>query len=436
MSGSVFERCPVPLLIVDGQDRLVCGNAAARAARLDEAWRLAGSGAPQLKARDDEGKLHVYEVRRTPLPSERSLIVADEVTRLRDVEAELALTRRTGMLGALTAQISNELATLLTPIAVLADRLEREQTAETAAVLSKAASLATERVRELARFSEPPPPNDRGVLPGRTLQELRPLLELVAGGPERLELAVEPAAAWVPVERTRLEQVLVNLVGAQRERLGSADRVVVTCTVLSLDADTAKSFGCAAPGRHVAIGVFGGSAATPRALIGSFALERFLGDIGGGIEAPDEGRSLVLYLPCIEAPRRPDAERTSRLADAPRGTETVMVIDDDHQVREVIEIVLREQGYTVLGAGTCREAVDAAGPHVDLALVDVVLPDCRPDDLAKQLENGGKPRLVFMSGQTDAAIRARGVQTHLVLRKPFSSGELLHRVRRELDAAA
>ncbi len=413
----------------------MCGNAAARAAGLEEAWRVARPDAPQLKARDDEGKLHVYEVRRTPLPAERSLIVADEVTRLRDAEAELALSRRTGMLGALTAQVSSELATLLTPIAVLADRLERDPTAETAAVLSKAVSLATERVRGLARFSEPPPRSDRGVLPGRTLEELRPLLEVVAGGRERIELAVEPAAAWVPIERTRLEQVLVNLVGAQRERLGAEDRIVVTCTVVSLDADSARSFGCAAPGRHVAVGVFGGSTATPRALLGSFALERFLQDVGGGIEAPDDGRALVLYLPCIEAPRLPEIERV-RLTEPPRGTETVMVIDDDHQVREVIEVVLREQGYTVLGAATCREAVDAAGPHVDLALVDVVLPDCRLDDLAKKLENGGRPRLVFMSGQTDAAIRARGVQTHLVLRKPFSSGELLHRVRRELDARA
>lgn len=433
MNASLFERCPFPLLIVDGHDRLVCGNPAARKQGLSDAWRPAPPGA-QLKLRDSEGRLKQFQLSRIPLPSERTLIVADDVTRERDLEAELALMRRTDTLGAFTAQISSELATLLTPIALLTDALQRRPTEETAALLSSAVSLANERVRALARFTDPPSSVERGVMPARALEELKSLLEVIVGARERLVLDVEPLEVWVPVERSRFEQVVIGLVaGASR----GGGTVQVSAALVTLEGEAAKRFGCAAAGRHVAIAFTGSAETTSQPLVRQFALQRFLGELGAGSDERDAGRTLVLYLPCLEAPRRatPPSD-TPAVTPSSAGNETVLVVDDDHNVREVIEIVLREQGYRVLGVATCRDALARAGVHVDLALVDVVLPDCNPRELADQLAGGARQRLLFMSGQTDHAIRALGVKTdERLLRKPFSSQELLKAVRRTLDTA-
>lgn len=431
MNGSFFERCPFPMMVIDGQERIVCVNPAARSKGVEEAWRPRGTG-PQLKLRDAQGRLREFQVRRVPMPSERTLVVASDVTRERELEAELALMRRTDMLGAYAAQVSSELATLLTPVALLADALQRSLTRETAALLSDAVGLANERVRALARFAEPATPVERGVMPTRVLEDIKPLLEVMLGSPERLVLQVEPVDAWVPVERSRFEQVVVSLVSAAS---GGDGPVRISAALVSLGEEAAKRFGCAAPGRHMAVAVAGAARTAPAPLVRQFALQRFLSELGGGLDERSDGRTVVLYLPCLEAPHVDEPPQPQTVeAEPERGNETVMVVDDDHRVREVIEIVLREQGYRVLGVSNCRDAIARAGAHIDLALVDVVLPDCRPAELAESLANGQRPRVLFMSGQTDHAIRALGVKAdQMLLRKPFSSDELLKAVRRVLD---
>ncbi|HET8625706.1 MAG TPA: response regulator, partial [Gemmatimonadales bacterium] len=131
------------------------------------------------------------------------------------------------------------------------------------------------------------------------------------------------------------------------------------------------------------------------------------------------------------------AERS--LAELPRGTETILVAEDDAVVRLLAVRTLREAGYTVLEADTAAAGLALAAAHpgpIHLLLTDVVMPGGSGRDLAEALlPRWPHLRVIFMSGYTSDVVLRRGVVEESVrfLAKPFSPLALAHAVRRELD---
>jgi CheY-like chemotaxis protein len=151
-----------------------------------------------------------------------------------------------------------------------------------------------------------------------------------------------------------------------------------------------------------------------------------------------EGSELTLLLPRAAAELPTVAERSA--ADLPRGTETILVAEDDAVVRLLAVRTLQEAGYRVLEAETAAAGMElAAGEsgRIDLLLTDVVMPGGSGRDLADALL-GERPdlRVIFMSGYTSDVVLRRGVVEDSVgfLPKPFSPLALAHAVRRALDA--
>jgi CheY-like chemotaxis protein len=162
---------------------------------------------------------------------------------------------------------------------------------------------------------------------------------------------------------------------------------------------------------------------------------------GGHIEvesAVGRGTTFRLYLPGIGAPA--SAERVAGAGALPRGAETVLLVEDEAGLRGLAELALRQQGYTVLTAGSAEDALvvafASAGP-VDLLLTDVVMPGAGGRALAERLraELPGL-RVLYMSGYTDDAVVRHGVASEQVnfLAKPFSPAALARKVREVLDA--
>ena len=123
-----------------------------------------------------------------------------------------------------------------------------------------------------------------------------------------------------------------------------------------------------------------------------------------------------------------------------RGRETILVAEDDPNLRLVVARMLERFGYTVLVAGTGQEALevfDALGGCVDLLLTDVVMPDLGGPELVERLSGRGVAvRVIYMSGYSDPAGLRRVVitPTSQLLRKPFALESLLRVVRGVLDA--
>lgn len=122
-----------------------------------------------------------------------------------------------------------------------------------------------------------------------------------------------------------------------------------------------------------------------------------------------------------------------------RGTETVLVVEDDDRVRELICSVLDLYGYTVLGAHTGTDALRISDEHagpIHLVVTDVVMPELGGRPLADHLARV-RPgtRVLYISGYPDEVLRAHGVPGPgtALLRKPFTPRELLHRARDLMD---
>jgi CheY-like chemotaxis protein len=154
---------------------------------------------------------------------------------------------------------------------------------------------------------------------------------------------------------------------------------------------------------------------------------------------PGEGSSFKIYLPSTEA-GAVEGERGLVTSDALRGTETILLAEDDAQVRTLAATILRRHGYRVLEAASGGEALlcEQQQEHLHLLLTDVVMPKMSGRELWERLAPL-RPRMkvLFMSGYTDDAIVRHGVlgSEFEFVQKPISATALLTKVRAVLDSA-
>jgi CheY-like chemotaxis protein len=156
---------------------------------------------------------------------------------------------------------------------------------------------------------------------------------------------------------------------------------------------------------------------------------------------PGCGTTFKVFLPRVAAPATP-ADPVAPPTALPRGTETILLAEDEAPVRELVRNVLTEQGYAVLAAANGRDALAVSGRHagpIHLLLTDMMMPGMTGLELAARLRPGRPAvQLLFMSGYIEHDLLTAEVlqagATHF-LQKPFPVGELCRRVRRALDAA-
>jgi len=152
---------------------------------------------------------------------------------------------------------------------------------------------------------------------------------------------------------------------------------------------------------------------------------------------PGRGTQFQIWLPRTD---RSEATRPVPPAVPPRGTETVLVVEDDMQVRNVIVGILRQAGYQVLEASQAEEARSIAGDRIDevaLMVTDVVMPGPSGPTLAEQLRRRRPDlKVLFVSGYPSGALERLGTDpTKNLLAKPFTATALLERVRQAIDAS-
>ncbi|HSR53689.1 MAG TPA: response regulator, partial [Acidobacteriota bacterium] len=154
--------------------------------------------------------------------------------------------------------------------------------------------------------------------------------------------------------------------------------------------------------------------------------------------APREGTSFRLYLPPVKGakPSRPASGSEVRKSE---GRETILVVEDDDGIRELIGAVLEKKGYRFLGADQGTKALEIVEGHegrIDLLLTDVVMPGMNGKELARRLSSSMPGlKVIFMSGYTEDAIDRHGVLepgTHF-LQKPFKPPALVSLIREILD---
>ena len=164
---------------------------------------------------------------------------------------------------------------------------------------------------------------------------------------------------------------------------------------------------------------------------------------GGNIEIYSElnkGTSVKMYLPRADQGAALEAE--TAVPAALGGTETILLVEDEDMVRQLVRETLEREGYNLLDASGAAEAQSISRRHtgtIDLLITDVVMPKLSGRELAKKLA-AERPGLtvLYMSGYTDNAVLANGTlnESMAFLQKPFTPSALSRKVRQVLDQAA
>ena len=492
----LYQDAPIPYQSLDAQGRLVAVNRAwaellgvspAQALGQEFASFLAPESAAAfaqsleeaLAGRDVQGELVLVKadggkaivlLRGHPVSDPVSAqwrlhCTLTDFTLQRKLEEELRQLQRMESVGRLAGGVAHDFNNILTALvghATFAMELlpaEHDARAELEEVMA-ACERAARLTRQLLTFS-------RRHVAQRRLLDLRELVSSLGKMLRRLlgediELVLLPSAEPCTIfgDEAQLEQVIVNLAVNARDAMPGGGTLTIEVGPVALDEAYARTHLGVTAGQYVLLAVsdtgVGMSEEVKQHLFEPFFTTKEPGkgtglglsivygvvrQHGGHIRVYSElgcGSTFKIYVPFAAAgdlAAEPEASEPF-----PRGTETLLVVEDDASVRAVTARILEQLGYRVLVAGTPREALAIGSAHpgrIDLLVSDVVMPGMNGRQLAQLLqESHPEMATLYTSGYTDNAIVRLGVLDEGVafLQKPFTASALAQKVRQVLDA--
>jgi two-component system cell cycle sensor histidine kinase/response regulator CckA len=389
-----------------------------------------------------------------------------DVTEHKRLEGQLLQSQKMESIGRLAGGVAHDFNNLLTVIIGHAEMahesLPRDHPVRSdMEELIKAGGRASSLTRQLLAFARKQIIEPRVLMLNDLILDMDRLLRRLIG--EDIELITLPAAnlGWVKVDPGQIEQVIVNLAVNSRDAMPSGGRLTIETRNATLDEVYAHQHIEAAVGAYVLLGIsdtgIGMDAEVQAHLFEPFFTTKSAGrgtglglatcygivkQHGGVINCYSEvghGTTFKIYLPRVEALPQTE-QRPTYTEEMPRGSETVLLVEDEAAVRTLAARILRDQGYVVLEAANGEEglrlAQERGGEIIDLLLTDVVMPRMSGVALAEQLQ-ALRPaiKVLFTSGYTDnAIIHHSQVDPGIAfLHKPFSPAALARKVRDVLD---
>ena len=391
-----------------------------------------------------------------------------DMTERRRLEEQLLQSQKMEAVGRLAGGIAHDFNNLLTAVSgyselLLTQLAEGDPRRESAEEIRQAGSRAAALTRQLLAFSR------RQVLEPRVLDlnaviaGMERMLRRVIGEDVELTTALEPELWRAKADPGQIEQVILNLVVNARDAMPRGGRLTVETANVELDEEFAGLYATVQPGPHVMLAVsdtgVGMDAELQARLFEPFFTTKERGkgtglglsttygivkQSGGSIwvySEPGHGTTFKIYLPRCEEPLEDLVAPVPPKAPA-SGTESVLLVEDEPEVRRLVEKLLGLRGYRVLSAASPAEAIAMARRHeapIELLLTDVIMPGMNGRELARILaETRPRMRVLYMSGYTDAAISQQGILAPgtAFLSKPFTPDVLARKVREVLDGPA
>jgi PAS domain S-box-containing protein len=388
-----------------------------------------------------------------------------DITERKQLETQLQQARRMEAIGRLAGGIAHDFNNLLTIIKGYAELASKRAkiTPELHTDIERiedASERAGTLVRQLLAFSrrqvlQPKLVDLNGIVLGLD-KLLRRLMD------ENIQMATLPGnnIGTIKADPGQIEQVIMNLVVNARDAMPKGGRLTVETSDVELDAMYASTHVSVKPGRYVMLAVsdtgMGMSADTVAHIFEPFYTTKESGrgtglglstvygivkQSGGYIwvySEPGRGSTFKVYLPRVDEPAEA-APAVKTPARKQTGAETILLVEDQPQVRELSHMVLAGKGYSVMVAATPEEAerlCEEPGREIHLLLTDVILPGLSGRELAKRLgQRQPNMRVLYMSGYTFNVMAQGGMLEDGVafLQKPFTPSTLAEKVREILD---
>jgi two-component system, cell cycle sensor histidine kinase and response regulator CckA len=396
-------------------------------------------------------------------------LFAEDVTERRALEQQLRQSQKMEAVGRLAGGIAHDFNNLLMVISgyseFLLDRLGPDPALRTPAQeIASAAARATSLTRQLLAFSRKQMLAPKILDLNGVVTENLKLLTRVIGEDIDLVMIPGPGLGAVRADAGQIEQVIMNLAVNARDAMPSGGKLTIETSNVSLDEDYARFHAPLNPGNYVMLAISdtgaGMDAETQSRIFEPFFTTKGTKGTGLGLSTVygivkqsggyiwlyselGKGTTFKIYLPrvteTVENAARIAAPRES--ANAEPGTETILLVEDEANLRYLARQFLEKQGYRVIEAADGAIAMQIAVAHegvIHLLLTDVIMPVMNGRELARGIsEIRPNIKVLYMSGYTENVIGRDGMLDAGVrlLQKPFTLRDLKNKVREVLDSA-
>ncbi|HEU4681801.1 MAG TPA: ATP-binding protein [Gemmatimonadales bacterium] len=380
---------------------------------------------------------------------------------LQQSEEQLRQAQRMDAAGRLAGGVAHDFNNLLTTIRGFSELLLRDLPDDHARrkdveQIRKAADRGALLTRQISSFGRQPSLQPRPLDLNAVVTDMEGLVQRLLGADIRVVTRLRPALGEVNMDPGQLEQVLINLVLNARDAMPAGGTLTIETGERQISGSARGR--SVKPGRYLVLAVsdtgsgmdgetlshvfepfFTSQGASSRSGLGLSIVYGIVKQIGGGVRVssePEEGTTVKVFLPRAERDEAVAEDQGSSL----RGDETVLVVEDEDGVRELLWKILTGHGHTVLEARHGKDALAVAagyGHPIHLLVSDVVMPEMSAGDLVDQLVvQRPDLKVLFISGYTSDEIMRRGVggAGTPFIQKPFTAENLMRKVRGVLDS--
>ena len=417
-----------------------------------------------------DGSTGWFELRFVPVP-EGACILSLDITgqkrataTLARTEEQLRLAQKMEAVGRLAGGVAHDFNNVLSVVLsytglILSDLKSDDPMRAEIEEIQKAGERAADLTRQLLTFSRQHVVLPKVVDLNQIMVAMEKMIGRLLGADVEVTLFPGARLGKVKVDPGQIEQIVMNLAVNARDAMPSGGRLTIQTNNIDLDDHYASEHLGVTAGPHVMLAVtdtgFGMDKETQGQIFEPFFTTKEKGkgtglglsivfgivkQSGGHVwvySEPGHGTTFKVYLPRTEAQTEASPSQPPP-AEGGRGSETILLVEDDEQVRAVAVGILRRRGYTVLeapGAGEALLVVEQYGARINLLVTDVVLPRMNGPQLAERVR-ASRPdiKVLFMSGYTDEAIIQHGILDSGVtfLQKPITPDSLARKVREAL----
>ena len=492
-----MERMPIGCLEWDRQRRITYANPAAEVIFEYESGAMVGLGLADLCRLDDQHEIDaiferlengdmgtasrhrnrtsddqaiICEWHPTPLLDagnvySGSLTTVMDVGERESLEEQLRQSQKMEAVGRLAGGIAHDFNNLLTAIMGYSELLDAKIPSTDVASgyvqqVKKSAKRAASLTYQLLAFSRKQVMQVQSLVLGDVINDLVPMLRRLIGEHIALKTDFAPDTWQVLADASQWEQVVMNLVVNARDAMPKGGSLIISTRNRKMDASMVRAYAEVPPGDYVMMIVsdtgegmeedvrkrifepfFTTKSEGKGTGLGLAVVFGVVKQSGGFIfvdSVRGKGARFDVLLPRAARAAEPFRQRDSTAQIPIRGSETILLVEDDDGVRGLVKDTLEASGYTVLVVSNGKDALELSAQFadaIDLLLTDVVMPGLGGREVADRVKQQ-RPliKVLFMSGYTDDIILSHGVLdgSSAFIEKPFSAPKLLGRIRKVL----
>jgi two-component system, cell cycle sensor histidine kinase and response regulator CckA len=392
----------------------------------------------------------------------RGLLI--DITERRHLEDQLRNAQQLEAVGRLAGGVAHDFNNILSIIMghgelLLASSSDDPRARSGLEQIRRAADRAASLTQQLLAFSRKQVLQPKVLDLNEAVADVQKMLARVIGEDIELIASLHPSLMAVKADPGQIEQVLMNLAVNARDAMPEGGKLIMETSNVELNSEQARTLELKA-GPYVMLKVIdtghGMDAITLSHIFEPFFTTKSMGkgtglglstvygivkQSGGSIEVQSDvgyGTEFIIHLPAAaELPRKPQARSVPGKTTG--GSETILIVEDEPDLRELTRIFLESYGYKVLAASSADQAIrtaEVSGETIDLLLTDVIMPGMSGRQLAEKiLARRPQTKIVYMTGYTDDMVVQHKVLEPgaNLLQKPFTKFELAERVRSTLD---